>query len=137
MNAFQPTASDSAGARNIPFATKPMGYDPDQVNQYLQKLMGEYRNLQQNYAQLLQKHNDLEKQSGVNMDAIAKAMVEAEAHAIRIVAKAKEEASQIVQDAKLNLIVLKNEKSQVISEISGIADRLKAIDLNIPNHLLA
>ena len=111
----------------IPFASAEMGYDREQVDKYLQKLAGEYSGLQRLHTELTSKYNALVKQSNDNMGAIAKAMVDAETHAIRIVSEANAEASKIVNGAQDELKMIRNERARLITEISGIIDGLKLL----------
>ncbi|MCL2014375.1 MAG: DivIVA domain-containing protein [Oscillospiraceae bacterium] len=139
MNTYNTSAYEPesvAVAKPIPFSTKEMGYDPIQVDQYLQKLSDEYNSLQQSYTDLFGKYDALTRQSGVSLEAISKAMVNAEVQAMRIVAEAKSEASKIIQDAHRDLTFIQNEKARLKTEIGGIANRLKSLGLTIPENVL-
>ena len=119
------THSGKTEARTIPFSIKKMGYDQYQVDQYLQKLMGEYSNLQQNYTDLSGKYYRLTRQPVARMEAIAKALVNAEANAMKIVADAKAEATRIVQEAHRDLVLVQNERTRLEKDIDGIIGRLQ------------
>jgi len=43
---------EKMSAVKIPFAIQPMGYNREQVDGYIQKLMNEYANLQRMFAEL-------------------------------------------------------------------------------------
>jgi cell division septum initiation protein DivIVA len=117
----------------IPFAKKAMGYDPEQVDKYFQKVAGEYSCLQRSYTELFGKYEELTRQSNDNMTAIAKAMVDAEVQAIRTVSDAKAEAAKIINGAYQDLTVIQNEKARLTAEITNIIERLKSLGYaNIP-----
>jgi len=118
----------------IPFATQAMGYDRNQVDKYIQKLADEYRNLQQKFNELSSRTDSspdrqlIERQSAdrqnSNMEAISKAIVDAEVKAIQIVAEAKNEASRVVGNAYNELGKIQQEKERVVTEINGLVKRL-------------
>jgi len=111
----------------IPFTAAAMGYDREQVDKYFQKVAGEYSGLQRLYTELSVKHNALVKQSNENMEAIAKAMVDAKNHAIRVVSEANAEASKIINGAHDDLKIIQYEKARLTAEINDIVNRLKAL----------
>ena len=116
-------------ANMIPFATRAMGYDPNQVNLYFQKLTGEYGNLQHSYTELSQKYDALVKQSNSNQNAIAKAIIDAEAHAMSITEGAKAEANKIINDARRDAEAVRNAKALLSSEINNIVHKLQSMGM--------
>ena len=114
-------------AKMVPFATRKIGYDPDQVDRYFQRVAAEYGNLQRSYTELYQKYDDLVKQSNSSANVIAKAMINAEAQATRIAAEAKAEASRIINEAHRDREAVKKAKALLSSEINSIVSRLQSI----------
>ena len=121
--------SGPATAAAIPFPKKAKGYDQELVDKYLQKLMSEYNNLQQSYIDLSARYKELAGRPSSNMDAIAKALVEAEARAMKIVADAKAEASRITRGAHQDLTLIQNERTRLRMDINGIVNRLQSLEI--------
>ena len=120
----------------IPFATQTMGYDRNQVDRYIQKLADEYRALQQKYNELSSRASAPSVQQAgarqwtaqdASMEAISKAIVDAEVKAIQIVAEAKNEASRVVGNAYNELGKIQQEKERAIAEIDVLVMRLREI----------
>jgi len=109
------------------FAKQPMGYDQSQVDRYVQKLTDEYNSLQNQFTELSVKYERAIRQPSENMEAISKALVEAEVRAIQIVAEAKNEATRIIEGAHTELKKIQQEKTYVTGEIGDILNRLKGI----------
>ena len=127
-----PSSDGKAPARAIPFSIGARGYDPSQVDLYLRKLTGEYSNLYRNYSDLSAKYNELAERPDANADleAIAKALVDAESSALKIVAKAKEEAAVILEGAQQDLALIHNERTRLKMDIGDIFSRLKALGIS-------
>ena len=125
-----PVKAPAAPVMTIPFSIKAMGYDLEQVDLYLQKLMGEYSHLQQSYSDLSTKYYQLAKQPGANMEVIAKALVDAEAAAAKIIAAAKAEAAGIVQRARQDLTVIHNEGTRLKTDIGAFVSRLQSLGVS-------
>ena len=113
----------------IPFSTQIAGgYDQTQVDSYLQKLTDEYGNLHSAYLELTEKYDQLAgKQSDANMQAISKALVDAEVRALQIIEDAKTEASRVTGQAYVELGRIRQEKDRAIVEVNDILSRLKAL----------
>ena len=116
-------------ANTIPFALKGMGYDPDQVDRYFQKISGEYGNLQHSYTELYQKYDDLIKQTNLNRDVVAKTMMDAEARVRNMTAEAKAEADKIIENARRDLAAAQKAKALLVNEIKNMVDKLQAIGI--------
>lgn len=119
----------------IPFTTQAVGYDREQVDKYVQKLADEYRNLQSKYTELSEKidSNSRAIQSGnSNVEAISKALVDAEVKAIQIIAEARNEATKIVETAYAEIEQLQQQKERAILEIRDIVNVLKDMILSPP-----
>ena len=112
---------------SVPFAIRNIGYDQDQVDRYINKLAAEYTNLQKKYTDLFSRFDAQSKQLDVSMNALSKAIVEAEARAIQIVAEAKNEAAQIKGSAHIELERIQHEKDRAVSEIFEMIKGLKNV----------
>lgn len=113
-----------------------MGYDQNQVDRYLQKLTDEYESLQQQVADLSDERDRLMRQpqsraqageagKEISMEAISKALVDAEVKAIQVVADAKAEAARIIENAQSDVKKIHQEKSRAAAEVVAITERLK------------
>jgi len=111
----------------VTFSSQKNGYDQDQVDRYVNKLTGEYANLQQKYTDLFKKYDSLTKQSNVGMAAVSKAIVDAEIRAIQIIAEANNEAAQIKGSAHVDLVHMQQEKDRVTNDIFEMINNLKSI----------
>ena len=99
------------------FPEQKLGYDKDQVDSYIIKLTKAYQTLFDEYQTVSGKYNDLlgeyKKQEsrveekaekpGLNVDLIAKVLVDAEILAQKIIADAKEEAAKVAERTNKNL----------------------------------
>ena len=85
-------------AKMVPFATREIGYDPDQVDKYFQRVAAEYSNLQRSYTELYQKYDDLVKR-----------------------------ASKIINEAHRDREAVQKAKALLNSEIDSIVSRLQSI----------
>ena len=124
----------------IPFRTQTLGgYDQTQVDDYFEKLTDEYNKLQTLYTDLNDRYDRLTKQQPTaNMQAISKALVDAEVKAMQIVEDAENKAMQIMENTKnettrltgkayMELGQIRQEKERVTGEINEIMDRLNAV----------
>ena len=113
----------------VPFTTQDVGYDRDQVDRYIVKITDEYTNLQEKYTELHARYDAKPKQTdiGIGMEAVSKAIVDAEVRAIQIIAEANNEAAQIKGSAHVELVHLQQEKDRVVSEIFDMIKGLKGV----------
>lgn len=110
----------------IPFQIREMGYDQAQVDSYLQKFADEYNRLQLAYNELNDQSNKpANRQPDMNMQAISKALVDAEVKALQIIEDAKSQASQITQTAYLELGQIQQQKERTMSELTELYNRLR------------
>ena len=111
----------------IPFTIKKMGYDPEMVDKYFQKVADEYDSLEQRFTELSRKYDEMMKQSANKTDAIAKALVNAETHAMKVVAEAETEAAKIINSARQEVTAMQEEKASAVAEINNVVKQLKLI----------
>ena len=110
----------------IPFQTQEMGYDQAQVDSYLQKFADEYNRLQLAYNELNDQNNKpANQQPDMNMQAISKALVDAEVKALQIIEDAKSQATQITGAAYLELGQIQQQKERTMSELTELYNRLR------------
>jgi cell division septum initiation protein DivIVA len=119
----------------ITFSERPMGYDKQQVDNYIAKLSYEYRTMHSEYTRMLEKCNSLsdacvklsdERNRAVDAlnhqkatsasfsadaEAIARAIVDAEILAKQIIDRANEEAASIQESARIAREELKHIQS--------------------------
>jgi DivIVA domain-containing protein len=121
--------------RNTSFDNKFKGYNPEQVEDFIDKVLecydslaDEYLNLEKNFKELTEKIGDIEatKQNAVKLVSAAKlegdAVIEAaKKKAEKIIADAKAEASQIERDA--NSIV--NSQNRASENLKAESERLR------------
>ena len=109
------------------FADENFGYNKNQVDEYIQKLAAEYQELHAEYAKILNRYSSRLTQPGASMEAIAKALVDAESMAIQITSEAKSEAARIIDDARSELEGIRAEKACLTLEINDILRRLQEL----------
>jgi len=110
----------------LQFTLQPMGYDKTQVDGYVSRMSREYQNLLGQY-ELVSKENASHPQSSetANMEAIAKALVDAQTKSMEIIASAKAEASRIVDGAYTDYAKIEREKARLTTEINNLINGLK------------
>jgi len=95
---------------------------------YIEKIEGEYSTLEKSYADLLEKYNELVKQTNDDMDLVVKTMVEAEVHAAKAVSSVKAEAAGIINETRSELRALQNETVWLNQKISKTINRIESIE---------
>ena len=83
------------------FDIQAMGYDQKQVDIYIQKLMSDYKALEQKYY--------------------------AKARAVQIIEEAKKEAAEVISDATKECERIQREEGRMIAEINDLLKELKMI----------
>ena len=112
----------------IPFKMQVMGYDKNQINNYIQKLSEEYDKLYAAYTDLSGRYGCLEeKQSDDSIQAISRALITAQIKAAQIIDEVRNEALQITEKAHMELGQLRQEKDILKKEIHRMVKGLKAI----------
>ena len=101
----------------IQFASQKKGYNMTQVDEYINKLSYEYKRLHNMYLLLSDKNErHLQVNGSADMEAISKALVDAQVKRIEIIAGAKAEATRIIEEAYKDYIVIEQEKKRILNE---------------------
>ena len=109
----------------VHFSTEAMGYAPNQVDLYIQKLSTEYAALHCRYNELIDRYNHLATQSDANIKAAANTMTHAEENANQVIMDAKAEAARVIRLAQLELTQIRQEKDRIVSDISSMVNALQ------------
>ena len=112
---------------NLNGSKKTTGYDLTQVDRYVHKVTEEYEILQRSYTELEEKYDMLQRRNNETVDAVAKAIVDAEVEAMRIITDAKVEAQKIIKYAYQELKIVQDEKVRLTSELREIVQKVKAM----------
>lgn len=121
--------------RNTAFSNKFRGYDPEQVEDFIDKVLEcydnlaeEYLSLENNFKELAEKIGDIEKAKNDAIKLVSAAKLEGEAvieaskkQANKIVASAVAEADRISRDSQLEL----NSHSRAVSELEKEREALR------------
>ena len=124
----------------IRFESEINGYDRNQVDKYIARLgemyqanFDEYRALNIKYEELLEtnKNSNVQKQTELNPDVVAKALINAEAIAQKIIDDAQYEAAEVIANAQKTIddaIAKAARAEETAQEITNKAnDRAKLI----------
>lgn len=111
------------------FLSQSRGYNKDQVERYIQIISDEYGKLQRQYEEMSKKYAAFAEQGVTDMEAVEKVVMAAEINARQVIDTAQGEAARIVEEAHRELGTLQQEKTSLISEISGLVNRLHGIML--------
>ena len=111
------------------FTTQAMGYDKAQVDEYIQRLSAEYSNLLDKY------NRSLSEKAGAfintvpeaNVEAVGRALVDAQTKGMEIIANAKAEAAKIVNGAYNEYNRIETERGCLIAEMNHLLDGLRKI----------
>lgn len=115
------------------FTDQTPGYDKRQVDSYIQKLTAEYTALQEQHSKLAAAYQGLNNQCSAaqappphpGADVIAKALIDAETTAGRIIDDAQNEAARIVGGAQEEYRQMQAEQHRLHNEIGCVMDRLR------------
>jgi cell division septum initiation protein DivIVA len=156
---FRSAAEWAFNMANINFYRQVNGYDPSQVDLYIDSLSNEYKKLYEQYAVVKRQLEAAQRESAlkaaaqpvyppsygapaaVNYGQTGQAQsydmpqqnpamnryLEAEALYRHVVSQAQTESDRIVSGAKSELEHIYFEKQQLLNELNGIAERVKAI----------
>jgi cell division septum initiation protein DivIVA len=121
-----------------------MGYDKQQVDNYIARLVYEYQSMQNEYTALVSKCNNLSETcarltdenkranatpGGKNADAVSRAIIDAEIMAKQIVDNANAENAQIqkqIQQAKEELQQVQMWKNKALAEVHEMRKKLNS-----------
>jgi len=111
------------------FTTQAMGYNKDQVDEYIQRLSAEYSNLLDKYNHSLAAKADafINTAPAANVEAVGRALVDAQAKGMEIIAAAKSEAAHIVNGANSEYNRIETERNRLLAEMNHLLDGLKKI----------
>ena len=123
----------------ILFDMQAMGYDQKQVDSYIQKLMDDYRILQQQYYALTGNIDFCNDNDGEHMmiqlipekESFSNALANAKIKAAKIIAEAKNEASAVTENAYKEFEKIQKEEGRMIAEINDLLKELKKISSSV------
>ena len=114
----------------ILFDMQTIGYDQNQVDRYIQKLMDDYRILQQQYYALTGKSDFCKDNAGEHIpekESFSNALANAKIKAAKIIEEAKNEASTVTANAHKEFEKIQKEEGRMIAEINDLLKELKKI----------